>query len=361
MATDQVYEREITELKPSVNHSYFYMPPAWIGEAPTAGELTGWQINLVKVVCSRTLSVGVRIDAHRDGVFLFDFTGWPEGCPLSIPAHTIIGGKRLPENVLNAQREAEEHRYKCMSLMNAHLACMSTAMSKVQGHGVAIRQVITPSSYFTTHWQGGGRRLVGIESHADPILAYVSANFGLDHDIFKQRVRTTIRLDTVEHSFDLLERIVVSTVPDALLLTTLIYRAAINYGQHEFPTALTLSWTVCEKLLRILWDNYINDKTIAVDSEGKQTQVINKDRKKILQGRDFTASVIAETLALTGLLKHGTYLRLTTVRRRRNDWLHNLEPISGIMASDCIKTAELFFKEVSGIELAIHLSYSARL
>jgi len=350
------------ERKPSVNHSYFYMPPAWIGEAPTDIELAGSPHNLVKVICSRQLSMGIRIDAHRDGVFLFDFTGWPDGRPVSIPAHTIVGGQRLPEPVLKARLEAEEHRYKSISVMNAHLACMSSALTRVQGLGVAIKQIITPSSYFTTHWENGCRWLVGIDSSSEPILAYVAANSRLDADIQKTRTRgILIRRETIDFSFDLLEKILVTSVPDTQLMTNLIYLAAINYSDHDFPTALTLSWTVCEKLLRILWNNYIENKAIEAGDHKNESKVISKERRKILQGRDFTASIISEALALAGLLEHEMYLALTKVRRQRNAWLHGLEPISGIAAVECIKTAQRFLKEVSGIELAVHLSYGARL
>jgi hypothetical protein len=162
-----------------------------------------------------------------------------------------------------------------MSVMNAHLACMSTAMSTVQGHGVAVRQVITPSAYFTTRWQNGSRLVVGIDPPNDPILAYVSAHYRIEPDIQKKRTRMVIRTETVEHSFNLLENILVSDLPDALLMTTLIYLAATNYGEHDFPTALTLSWTVCEKLLRVLWDRYIDEKSTVVDRDEKQIKVIN--------------------------------------------------------------------------------------
>lgn len=357
MANNEVYRNE---QKPSVNHSYFYMPPAWIGSTPGTLELRHPNSNLVKVVCSRQLPVGIRIDAHRDGVFTFDFTGWPEGRPITIPAYTEVGGQRLPEHILEARKLAEQHRYQCMSVMNAHLACLSTAMSRAQGLGVAVRQVITPSAYFTTHWQGNRRVLLGIEPN-DPVLAYVAAHFRLDPDIQGKRTRIVIQLDTVKHSFDLLDKILTSAVPDALLLTKLIYLAATNYYEHDFPTALTLSWTVCEKLLRIIWDSYIASSHAPIGAAGKPKERINKERKKMLTGRDFTASVMSEVLELAGPLKHEIYRKLSEVRRRRNAWLHSMEPISGMIAREGIRAAELFFKEVSQIELDVHLSYSARL
>lgn len=356
------YRKDIPERPGSINHSYFYMPPIWVGSQPTDAELATPTNELIKVVCSRTLAVGISLSVHRDGVFLFDFQQWPDGCPVSIPAHTIEGGKPLPSHIQEAERKAEHHRYNCMAVMNAHLACMSTAMSKVQGHGLWIKQVITPSSYFTTHWVNGQRHIVGVTAQSDPILAYVSTNLPLDIDISEKRARAaTIKLDTIEHSLNLLEQILTNETPDTLLMTTLIYFSAINYAQHDFPTALTLAWSVCEKLLRTLWDKYLIDRTFLADDNGVSIKVINSDRKKLLSGTDYTASVISEVLALAGRLRHNTYLGLSKARKARNGWLHNLTPISSMVARECIQTAQTLLKEVTSIDLAVNLSHSSRL
>ena len=358
--TESVYRRDIPEMLPSTNHSYFHLPPAWVGTPPSDDELAHPTNDLIKIVASKLLSSGIKIDAYRDGVFVFDFTGWPDGRPIPIPAHTIEGGKKRPAQVTKAEKEAAEHLNKCMSAMNAHLACMSTGMARVQGHSLWIRQIVTPSSYFTTHWVNGQRWLKGISGHYDPMLAYVSANYRLEDDIQKRRGRTAIRLETFEYACDLLERIVTSEVPDMLQLTNLIYFAAINYAQHDFPMALTLAWAVCEKLLRVVWDDYITKNSSLKEEDGKVTTIINSDRKKNLLGPDFTASVISEVLALAGPLKHETYVKLSNARKARKHWLHNLTPISTTAASACIQIAELFLKEVSGIELLAEFSYSTR-
>ena len=361
MEIDEARKRVIPELTPSTNHSYFYMPPLWLGKQPTDDELSYPTNELIKVVASKHLSVGIKIDACRDGIFVFDFTAWPDGCPVTIPSHTIEGGKRPPEEVMKAREKNAEHRYNCMAVMNAHLACMSTAITKIEGNALPIKQIITPSSYFTTDYRNGHRSLVGINDDAEPILAYVSANYHLDKDILKKRRRTTIKLDAVEHAFDLLSKIFASNIPDMLLMTTLIYYSAINYSRHDFSTALTISWTVCEKLLRILWDGYIEDMSHLVDEKGTRIRVINKDRRKALTGANLTAYVMSEMLALAGRIKNDTYIKLSNARKNRNDWLHSLTRISGTMAAECIRTAELFLEEVSAVELKVNLSYSNRL
>jgi hypothetical protein len=171
-----------------------------------------------------------------------------------------------------------------------------------------------------------------------------------------------IRLETVEYSFDVLENILTSPVADLLLMTKLLYVAAVNYAQHDFPTALTLAWTVCEKLLRIRWDAYIEEKSYAsAGTDHQGMKVITSDRRKTLTGLDYTASVVSEVLALAGKLNHETYLKLTNARRGRNGWLHNFTPISDRMAAECIQTAQTFLQETSGVELLISLSHSSRL
>jgi len=361
MTPDETIRWEVPGTLASKNLSYFQMPPAWIGPTPNATELANPKKGLDIVVCDRTFSVGVRICAHRDGVFQFDFRGWPEGCPIDIPSYTAERNKPVPPHITALQAKAAQHRHKCAVVMNAHLACMSTALSKVQRHGVWIRQVITPSSYFTTDWVNGVRQLRGVVATYDPVLAYVAANVGFQQDICKERTRVPIHIETVKYSFDLLESILTSPLADLLLMTQLLYVAAVNYAQHDFPTALTLAWTVCEKLLRIRWDAYIEEKSYASTGTDQRTKLINSDRRKTLAGLDYTASVMSEVLALAGKLNHETYLRLTKARRGRNGWLHDFTPISDRTAAECVQTAQTFLQEASGVELLISLSHSSRL
>src|ERR1019366_6055735 len=95
------------------------------------------------VICDRTLSVGVRICAHRDGVFQFDFREWPEGCPIDIPLYTAERNKPVPPHITELQAKAAQHRHKCAVVMNAHLALHEYGVIK----GPTSRCLDTPGHY----------------------------------------------------------------------------------------------------------------------------------------------------------------------------------------------------------------------
>ena len=75
----------VRESKPSPNMAYFHMPPIWVGKGLERGALGQELSSLVSIVHTQTLSNAIKIDVCRDGVFIFDFTNWPEGSPIPIP------------------------------------------------------------------------------------------------------------------------------------------------------------------------------------------------------------------------------------------------------------------------------------
>jgi hypothetical protein len=298
------------------------------------------------------------VECHRDGVFVFDFTDWAPGAPVTIPGYTLPSSGRIPDVVTKAEETAMDHLYQAISVMNAHLACMSSALSIVQGQANPLQQVISPATYFVARNLPFGRHLEGLNVYWEPIHAYVALNSQLDADVAGRRRRIVIGLDAVNYSFDLLDEILTKEIPDLLKLINLIYLAAISYGQHDFPTAQIMAWTVCERLLRILWGRYIEQKSEIDDEDGGKVTTMNKKRKEKLFGIDYTASVISEVLALSGVLNHDLYTKIDQVRIVRNGWLHSLKSISADQASTAISTAQEFLKEISGIRLLVTLSYS---
>ena len=85
---------------------------------------------------------------------------------------------------------------------------------------------------------------------------------------------------------------------------------------------------------------------------------IGRDRKKKLQGRDYTASVRIEILSLLGHMNIKMYDDLNKVRISRNDWLHNFEQVDENLASLAIQTAQRLFEQVAKIKLSLTISLS---
>jgi hypothetical protein len=112
---------------------------------------------------------------------------------------------------------------------------------------------------------------------------------------------------------------------------------------------------VTEKLLQHLWETYLDDNRRR-EVESETVAFINKDRKKRLEdGRTFSAAVISEILSLASYLPFHLYQDMTEVRRARNDWIHGLEPIPKETVARSIRVAEWMLEQVHELSLSIPL------
>ena len=66
-----------------------------------------------------------------------------------------------------------------------------------------------------------------------------------------------------------------------------------------------------------------------------------------------TASVISEILSLENSLPFALYQELSDVRGARNDWLHELKPISREDGQHALHVAEEMLRLVDGIDLSL--------
>ena len=337
--------------------AYFHIPPVWIGEAPTLPELQQRQMTSFGDVCSRRLQAGVSVSALKDGFFVFDFTNWAPGAPVLVPSYTTEEGGVRPVRVTRAEEQAKAHLYKCISVMNAHLACLSSSLSTVQGLAIPLRQVVTPATYLRADNSQPRPWFVGLNPSWEPLHAYIEMQAGLLSPS-NATVRQVFRQDAVLRSFDLLEHVLTYSETDLLTLVNLLYLGAVSYTEHDFPTALVLAWTVCERLIRILWDRYISENSEITHENGKKVQVVNSKGKDKLKGRDYTASVMTEVLSIARVIDYEMYKRVDQVRSVRNGWLHSLDAISDRQASIALQTSQDFLAAVSGISMKVTLSHS---
>ncbi|MEU0547880.1 hypothetical protein [Micromonospora sp. NPDC005979] len=75
-------------------------------------------------------------------------------------------------------------------------------------------------------------------------------------------------------------------------LAALMNDAVVSYNSHEFSSSLVSAWTICEALLQDRWEKHLADVASMVPLTAK--------RRKFLLGRDFTASIVIENLAIAG-------------------------------------------------------------
>lgn len=75
------------------------------------------------------------------------------------------------------------------------------------------------------------------------------------------------------------------------------------------------AWSIIEAALFREWKDYLDKcKQSGIDISAKRTDK--------LTGRDFTASVVQETLNLAGVLTNNDYAEIDEVRKARNNWIH---------------------------------------
>ncbi len=175
---------EVPGITASRNHSYFHVPPAWIGTKPTAQELASAG-QLVKVVSTRTLDNGTVITIHRDGVVQFDTSNWPDATPINIPPYTAEHNHPIPATIAAQQRIATQHLYQCTTLMNSHLACISTALSKIQHLGVGVHHRTIPRTTHTSAGRSIGGPSVSLRGAFDELTGSCQPSVGRGWGIFQ--------------------------------------------------------------------------------------------------------------------------------------------------------------------------------
>ncbi|SHK56253.1 hypothetical protein [Actinacidiphila paucisporea] len=153
---------------------------------------------------------------------------------------------------------------------------------------------------------------------------------------------------TFGHACETLDHITSSPFGKALELTALINDALASLKNHDFSSSLITAWTVCETLLQQNWVEYMT-------AQGSPSG-LSSARKQKLTGRDFTASVVSEILALADLIDAETLSRMDKVRKARNAWMHSVKPPP---YEDAIAALELATAMLSNtLERPIHIAPS---
>jgi hypothetical protein len=133
----------------------------------------------------------------------------------------------------------------------------------------------------------------------------------------------------------------------------MIYFSCSNYARHRFSPAHLIAWAAIERLLSAKWMKL----QLEVDARyGGQTRM-NNERRKLLNGPDFTASIVSQVLSICGKIDDETLRRLDEARRKRNAFAHNLVPIKSTDAGKAIRLATDMITEMVGIRVTSQLGF----
>ena len=291
------------------------------------------------------LPVGIKVKVLREGMFIFDFSGWPPGCAI----------QNDKPDAFDAMAAVILQR---VAVINTHLACLYTALSRRQ-HCALDKMIVTPSELISLKsLDDTGMSFGDLRVCALALARYPSTYTHSETAIFDWRInqRTTlVEVGTIAESFKLLVAILQHPTPHALLVTDLFARSCKAYEDHNYSLCLTVAWAIIEKLLQLLWERYV-EQNHEREIDGVKVNFINKTRReKLTESRDFNASVISEILSITNTLPFSLYQEITKVRQTRNNWIHDLEPVSREIAETSVSMATKLLNLADGINLDVPL------
>ena len=96
----------------------------------------------------------------------------------------------------------------------------------------------------------------------------------------------------------------------------------------EYPQCFVMGWTVVERYIASMWDEFLKDKSIT-----------GKRRQKLRQGMLWTTDDIVESLSLAGAIDTQSYTSLMSLKDKRNKILHRGETATKEDAEECFKVA----------------------
>lgn len=311
----------------------YILRPTWIGGRPESERRND-------VVWTARGVNEVPIAALRDGFVIFEFDGAPAYAGGSVPAYTLPENRRVPDHVTKAENDRLNLGYRRFVYMNAFLAALYSAYSTIQKRGTLVQEPIDPTNYF------------GAERIPDGWKIFFDHGRRVDYPAERADI---LEVAALTHSVEVLQSFSNAIGADrSLSILSLVYIACAQYSRHQFSSAHLIAWSVVEALLNTLWLTLQGEVDVATGGHTK----MNADRKKLLAGRDYTASVVSQILSIIGKVDDETLTRLDEARRKRNWFAHTLEPIGSTDAGNAIRLATDMISKVASIRMTSQLGLS---
>lgn len=264
----------------------------------------------------------------------------PDTFPYSVPKATV-----------DAERKAEEIGLLRSQIMNVHQACLSASESIVMRRGAAMGFPIT--AWSTEKTIGAS---IPVHYHDDTESTHALARNVLDGKyapIFNPGQRRTLELEVVAHSFSALDHIIGLESGRYIPIVEAAYQSACRATELRFGESIAIGWTACEQLVSMEWKRLLQEDNASRSEELK----MSRERRKKLEGRDYTASVMVEVLELNGRLSGPLYRHLEIARKARNNWAHDMLTPTGDDIHACLQAIQELLARKT---VRLHLSSSFR-
>lgn len=279
---------------------------------------------------------GVPIAVRGDGAVIFDFAATERFAGPAVQGYQPTYGERMPDDVIKAEEQRTAVGYARLEYMNAWLAGYMSGMSTIQAHGIITPPPVDPLNHLKAELQNG--IWLVYDSKLKVISGLVEASL-VKSEVF----------DYACNALSAAKRVFGDNFAAVLAL---FQQSSYQYRVHQFLSAHLIAWSLSEQVLNAMWKEYQHEV-----SEGPDARTaISKKRRELLNGRDYTASIITQALSLAGRLSDERLSKLDQARRDRNAFAHSLAAIGSDAAQNALTVASEMLSDLLAIRLSPQLS-----
>ena len=278
----------------------------------------------------------VPIVVRGDGAVVFNFAATERLAGPAIPGYQPLYGERTPDDVSEAEEKRMAVGYARLEYMNAWVAGYMGGMSKIQAHTIITPPPVDPLNHLKAERRNGVWLVYDIK------LKVLS---GSDEP-------SPVSPDVFDYACNILfaaERALGSNFAAA---RALFQQSSYQFRIHQFASAHLSAWSLSEQVLNVMWRAYQREASEGPDA----CTAMSKKRRELLNGRDYTASIITQALSLAGRLPDERLGKLDQARRDRNAFAHSLTAISGTAAHNALTVASEMLSDLMAIRLSAQLS-----
>jgi len=305
-------------------------PSDEIYREPSVGE--------AELVLSVTMPLAISLHALHCGILVFDFSNNTDFCGGELPSMSLVS-----DDIYKAASAVRQELVaKRSSYINAFLSTLWVGAQQA-GTGIGPQPTINLGNYQTAEIVNGAWRTYG-PGAAPPPGGWPPTSVYMPGDMFRNAVST---FGAIYKAFE----------GDTFELLPLLQECAAHYQNHQFSAALVVGWSVAEAILARRWRTYLS----VADSRSGGPTAISRDRRKRLEGRDFSASIVTEALSLAGRLDEPHRESLDVARRARNAFAHQLSQCDPVKAFLGASVAAQMIGQDAGCDFRVGSGYSYQL
>jgi hypothetical protein len=309
---------------------------SWLGTPPTVGHEESIAVSdedliirAKEIIFTKDYPNGLMIKASRGGLITFNF----EGIKGFKSSEEINSNLKKNENLSAALLNA---RTPIGDALNSFLACLNGSLQ--QSTGIVELEGVQ------------NNRLYEVDSN-------LSAIHTVSYPVGNLRYRPhTIGVAQLEAAADALNSLLTHPDSDAIKCISLYNLSVASFGQLDFARSLITAWAVVEKLINVLWKQFIS-----TNSQNNINRFLSPPtsgaRADKLKSNNITASIKTEILSITNIITEEEYREIEKSRKARNEWMHTLKNISHEDAISCAFAAALLIKKI--YHLKVQTKYQA--